>query len=157
MTPTETAWLAGLVDGEGCIYIARRKPYASLRSYRYVLGLKIAMCHKPTIDRVAELTGIGSKHKAQNPGGPRSSTAYTWLATADNAARVITEIQPYLITKSEEAKVAIEFHSLPRVKLGAGNSPSPELIAQRFELWDRMRRLKSSFKFKEQHKEVIYG
>ena len=155
-TATDYAWAAGVIDGEGCIYIARHKAVTAKNGTKcdyYTLGVKVTMGHEPTVLRLREMFGSGSKHKVEQQGW---NDAYTWLAQARIAAEVLEKIQPYCVTKAEEIKVALEFLALP--KWYGGNkrgAKSPEYQAREYEIWDRMRRLKprTRYRLEQQAKE----
>ena len=50
MTDEEIAWVAGVLEGEGCF--RNQKNYSALVS--------VAMCDKDVLDRLKELTGLGN-------------------------------------------------------------------------------------------------
>lgn len=148
-TELDYAWAAGIIDGEGCIFIARHLPSGKpggCKTPSYSLGIKVTMGHEPTILRLRELFGSGSKHKVDQVGW---NPAYTWLAQAEIARKVLEKIQPYCLTKAEEIQVAMEFLERPRWFGGNKRGPkSPEYQAMEYELWDRIRRLKPRTKYK---------
>jgi hypothetical protein len=55
LTIADTAWLAGLLDGEGCIAFMRRTDYAPKHRLEVRYDVKIAMACKDTIMRVGEM------------------------------------------------------------------------------------------------------
>lgn len=147
-TETDYAWAAGIVDGEGCVFIARHKGGGKngAKADYYTVGVKVTMGHEPTILRLREMFGSGSKHTVEQVGW---NPAYTWLAQSKIAKEVLLKIQPYCITKADEIKVALEFLALPGWHGGQFRGPkSPEYQAIEYELWDRMRRLKPRTRYK---------
>ena len=82
----QLAWLAGLIDGEGCISLTRRSPQRKHRcvSPSYRLILKVSMCHLATVRRCREITGLGSLHM-QDVQKKHYSSAYTWFCNATDA------------------------------------------------------------------------
>jgi hypothetical protein len=139
---TDHAWAAGIIDGEGCIFIARRKGGGKngARADCYTVAIKVTMGHEPTILRLRDMFGSGSKHKVEQVGW---NPAYTWLVSAKLCGPVIDAVQPYIFTKQGELILAKEFLSLPGWFGGNHRGPkSEEYQAREWELWDRMRRLK---------------
>lgn len=142
MTKTELAWAAGLVDGEGCLHISYTPPGKMRGTINAVhsLYLKVAMTDKKTIYHLWHLFGLGSVQlqcsKKKNHG-----IAYSWLCCAQEAATAIRAIRPYLITKAEEADVAIEFAAIPRQK-GSSWPTQKKLLLRRHACYTRMCRLK---------------
>jgi hypothetical protein len=144
----QLAWLAGLIDGEGCISLTRRnpQPHNASISYNYRLILKVSMCHLPTVLRCRELTGVGTLHSQQKQHAHYSS-AYVWFCNAGDAETVLEALLPWFVTKREEALTALDFLRLPLAKRGGnggGDTVSEELEQRRSEYWEKLRNLKSS-------------
>jgi hypothetical protein len=80
------------------------------------------------------------------------STAWRWQVKCRQAAAVIRLLHPYLITKAEEADVAIAFDGLPTVTSTKGKSGTPrvpdELLARRQQLFAQIRDLKPTAGFR---------
>lgn len=152
----EIAWAAGVVDGEGCLHITNTAPAKSARTLtrQYNLHLRIAMCHRPTLDRLQAIFGSGSVHEVTRSNAQHSQ-AWVLSLTSWKALDAIQMMRPYLVTKADEADIAISFMQLPRAPRGGRNGSRktpPEIVAQRHELWDRMRRAKGSFAVREERK-----
>ncbi len=127
------AWLAGLVDGEGCVYITNSA------SGVYTLVLSIQMTDFSAINEIKEIVGIGriSQCSLKTKGG---RTMWKWTAFSKAAGEVITQILPYLVTKKEQAQVGLQFLSL-----GKGNRwhpPSEEMRNEKKRLFLILRSLK---------------
>lgn len=143
----QLAWLAGLIDGEGCISLTRRSPQNRARSvnYDYRLILKVTMCDLATIKRCREITGVGTIH-TQAVQKKHYSKSYIWFCSTWDAELVIEALLPWFVTKKEEAEVALAFLRLPMAKRGGAKGSSPmseELLQKREEYWQRLRSLKS--------------
>lgn len=106
-------WMAGLVDGEGCMTILRTtSPHGSGDSYPPVM--QVRMCDAAPVIRCAEITGLGKTSPRQDPpscGGKRGS--YQWRLSARNAADIARELYPYLLVKRRQA-VVLWNHQLVR-------------------------------------------
>ena len=90
-------WLAGVIDGEGCIRVA--KFHNSYGAQILVGGM-----HKEFIERVKQITGVGSIREQPHTNG---KTFYNWSASYLDAEAVIKSVYPLLIVKRPEAKVAL--------------------------------------------------
>jgi len=113
-----------LIDGEGAISLWR-----SPKGYSLVVQVGMTVKGLPALEAMKSWYGGSlrvSRQKTQ-----RWAEARVWTICGDSAARILEEIGPFLILKQEHAKVALEFHSLPRPM------KSPEHAA----LWERMRAL----------------
>lgn len=147
-TQTDYAWAAGIIDGEGCIFLSRHKPNEKngVKVPFYTLSIKVTMGHEPTILKLREMFGSGSKHKVEQVGW---NPAYTWIVSAKISRDVLQKIQPYIFTKKDELAVALEFLALPGWYGGQHRGPKSEEYQQiEYILWDKMRRLKPRTKFK---------
>lgn len=102
----DRTWLAGLVDGEGCITILKTtSPHGSGNSYPPVL--QIRMCDSECIQKAVDITGYGTLSPLQEPlsyEGHRG--VYHWRLNGKKATQIISEIYPYLLIKRKQAIVA---------------------------------------------------
>lgn len=155
MKESDYAWAAGIVDGEGCLFIGRHKAGGSngCKVDSYYLALKVTMGHEPTILRLRQMFGSGSKHRVDQVGW---NPAYSWLVQAKLCEQALDKLEPYIFTKKEEVKVAREFLALPG--WGGGNYRGPkskEYQRMEFDIWDRMRRLKPRTRYKLEKEERL--
>lgn len=104
LTTGEAAYLAGIVDGEGCIY-------AGTSGKEIRLLLQIHMTSQDVIRWIHEITGVGSVKEGQTPKGIKS---WHWAVSMRQAAPVLNQIIPFLIVKREQAKLALELIELRR-------------------------------------------
>lgn len=105
------AYAAGLFDGEGNIIVTKwycdrpTKPYM-----RYQLKASIGMTHYPTILAFhTRFSGCVVRNDSAHRKNPLNRIQYTWYVWSGFAYRFLKEIEPYLITKKEEALLGIEF------------------------------------------------
>ena len=100
MTETEKAYIAGLLDGEGCISIKRS------RRTNYNLYVEIYNTNKDVMLWLQEryIGSINSKRKNVN-----HKVCYTWCVACSKAESFLELIIPYLIIKQEQAVIALEF------------------------------------------------
>ena len=117
------AYIAGIMDGEGCISAAFSP--AGKPMYRIRMGNNFF----PLVDLFQRIYG-GWFHT--EPASGKSSEFYTWeITTKEQKERFLLQTLPYLRVKREQAKVALELARLP-------STPSREL---RKTLCDKMRLL----------------
>lgn len=87
MNETQTAWLAGLFEGEGCLH--RRKDNGGYE-------LVIAMTDRDVVDRLPDLTGYGTVRFIRRP-EPHWSDKWRWrVGKRDHIAELLTAMLPYL-------------------------------------------------------------
>lgn len=151
------AWAAGIFDGEGCITINCQQPGSGGRinpSYR--LYLKVTMGHRATVDCLCDLFSVGTVTIQHSNAG--HNDAYTWWVASRQAIEVIKLMRPYLVTKADEADLALEWSQLPLANRGGrgGGQPLPaSLLAERHRLFELMRDAKPSARFRAARKEAL--
>lgn len=110
------AWLAGLVDGDGCIRIARRAPPKSSQRANPIFSLEVTVGQncEATLDIVRALLGEELAlecGKSTTVGRVAEGKAPTKTLTlrSDKAVKLLRAIRPYLRRKDLEAELGIEF------------------------------------------------
>lgn len=114
MSPTDAAYLAGLLDGEGSVMLYRRREAVALR-------IAIANTHRGVLQWVADVTGVGSVCN-QYPAGPSvldgrefiRKASYGWHCNADAAESVLLQIRQFMQIKSAQADLGIATHAALR-------------------------------------------
>lgn len=154
MTNEELAWVAGIVDGEGCIHINRQRAAnrQDLRQDCYRLYLKVTMGDKPTLDRILSILGKGVivKHVDRKAVKDKVNTSWSYLAAARQAGEVLTQLRPHLFTKASEADVALAFLRIDNAPLGGakGTQPVPQVLCDtRQRAYWRLRQMKPRWRF----------
>jgi DNA modification methylase len=108
-------WLAAMIDGEGCMFIHKRKAgqnngqgYAR-KSDCYGAGLEVANTHESIVQRCLAITGMGSicfqdkESRMKN----RNQRLYRWNLRSNQCREVIREIYPFLVGKQHEARLVL--------------------------------------------------
>ena len=99
MSPTEAAYFAGLLDGEGTILVWQRKDrLASRLSIRAV----IVNTDYPVMEWLAEHVG----------GNVNDKPIWSWTVNGPNAVSVLKQALPYLVIKRAKAIAAVESQHL---------------------------------------------
>lgn len=106
MTEVEWAYLAGFVDGEGCISASRHVGRNGSTEYYYphlTLGQKNKV-------HVEHLLQYGGTLRAINIKNPKIGTgkSWRWVVRAGEVEKVLRSILPYLVVKQPQAQLAIE-------------------------------------------------
>jgi hypothetical protein len=104
------AYLAGLIDGDGCINASVAQ---SGGQTWYRIHLSVNSVEHKVIKRLEELFG-GQGHKRER-GHYRNGVIWEWRLVAKQSARqLLEETRKFLVLKKEQARLAIEFFDLPR-------------------------------------------
>lgn len=98
-------YIAGIVDGEGCIYMSKR-----VRNKRaeYIVNVSVGNTYKPLLDSMEkQFRGhVGKAHKGTN------APVYYWRATGKTAYEFLQSIQKYSTIKRKQIDLAIEAYQI---------------------------------------------
>ena len=95
-TPHELAYVAGFVDGEGCLSIGTNGS----------VSLGIVNTSKCTLDFVLKVLGVGVIQDRKQIVNKRQ---YVFRAYGDNCMGAINLLLPYLIEKKDQALLLLEY------------------------------------------------
>lgn len=111
-------WLAAMIDGEGCMFIHKRKAGTDSGakftkadgteiSYErkqdtYSPGLEVANTHLVIVERCQQITGLGTITRQDKD---RRLPLYRWHLRAGEARQIVREVYPYLIGKRQQARI----------------------------------------------------
>jgi len=105
MTETDWAYLAGIVDGEGCIGVYESRRSHSARGILHICQLSIANTDYQLMDIFSQHFGGWITTRPCPPG----KDMYYWQVSSERAEPIIRNLLPYLRIKKEQAYVAIRF------------------------------------------------
>lgn len=137
ITETDKAYLAGLIDGEGCIVITK-SVYERTPTPIYSLAVVVSSCDGDVLRYWAEKTGCGKvRTGALEHGNSRKS--YVWWVSSRQAESLLRCVYPYLMLKREQADIAFKFTETiapvggwgQRGGTRGGNRTPPDVIHQR--------------------------
>jgi hypothetical protein len=140
----EIAYLAGLIDGEGCIYIGHTKQKKYGTGYCWHSMLKITSCDEELIIWLENTFG-GSKDSRYRWTSKKAFTrpVYNWQATGPMLDYLMPLVKPYLIIKKKQCELMIRYRITCK-NIGSKRLP-PEINQQRLELLSELRNLNSRF------------
>jgi hypothetical protein len=116
---TDIAWLAGIVDGEGCFSVKRpivRKTYKKGRVTSYQVWLVVCNTSEPMVRRVTEIfgsLGIGHQPVRRVWKGKKATRWQYWVHVArkHELLRLTELLLPFLVAKKDEAEIVRWFLS----------------------------------------------
>jgi hypothetical protein len=128
LSPTQAAYIAGLVDGEGSITLTRKH-----RNENRHLGLTISSTERTMLEFALDATGVGKiTNKARSK--PHHTPSYAYAVYNRQALQLLAQIHPYLLSyKSGRSALAIRDY----VKLTPRNGKYSARLAterEKFEL-----------------------
>lgn len=100
------AYFAGLIDGEGCIRIARHRQRRKRVTY-YSATITVGMVSKDAVSYAHRAFGGTLRYKPSQRVGWNST--WVWYLCGPNAIRVATLLLPYLIVKRPQAALLVKF------------------------------------------------
>ncbi len=138
MPDVDAAWLAALIDGEGCIRIGcdRRSEKNPKHQDVYSISVTVANTCVPLLEKAARLMG-GANVRQNNVGVNRPG--YAVQVSGDKAAAIINAIKPWLIDKLPQANIALALQDTQR-RAGTPKASyqSADGRAYKHRLWESM-------------------
>ena len=127
------AYAAGMMDGDGCIQISQRR--TENKNY-YSLRVSVTQVTEGVpIWFVRNFGGRVDKFYATKE---RRQNLYRWSMDSSKASDFLQKILPYLVEKTERAKLGIQFQATLIYKGFADKLPQ-EVIQNRIKMYDQMK------------------
>lgn len=111
MTPEEKllrmvklSYCAGLVDGEGCLFVHHNE-----RTQQTLIHLIVCMADFASVSMMADTFG-----GRVSPFKRQGKLHYRWVLCSDNAALAVREMLPYLKGKREQAELFLGYYEIWR-------------------------------------------
>ena len=121
-TITQIAYLAGIIDGEGSIYIGNFSCNPKTGAKYYQTNMEVTNSDKGLLDWLYNTFGgrIYEYTEKQTPKNHRC-TYYRWIVTGNCLTHLCDLLLPYLICKKRQCEIMIKMRS---TYSGKGNGPS---------------------------------
>jgi len=104
LEPTELAYMAGIIDGEGCITINHARSWQCLSGYTNMLQIKVAMTTYQVPYWLLDKCG-GSLREQPSA----HKLIYVWTISSRQASNLLSQLLPYLKNTKAQAEAAIKF------------------------------------------------
>lgn len=142
MTQIEIGYIAGILDGEGCIYINRRKLTNTGRRKTPGYGVKVIVSTTSYelvewLIAYAQLTSICYNQ-------PKGNRKPKWLCTWNSrkAEWLLGLVLPHLVIKAQQAKLGLELCKHLRTRpMVRGRCIPPEVVAYRESIKQQISKL----------------
>lgn len=135
-SPTDLAYLAGIVDGEGSISMLRLNPKRG--SWRIVL--QVGVCDRILVEWIEAQFGGHTLYEIQAK-KENHRDYHHWRAYGHTARYVLPLIEPYLLIKRQRALWAIEVLAIQAARRGGRYAPvAAERLNEIRELFDASHR-----------------
>lgn len=106
------AYIAGFIDGEGCLHIGKRKSGGIHKTNGYFIKITISNTNLSILEWIKSIYG-GHIQKIKK--GGKCKDGYQLHFNTQCAINLLDDIQPYLRIKIEQANILREFSELRKV------------------------------------------
>lgn len=106
----DLAWLAGIIDGEGSIFIMKQGRTDRERQFNYILRISVQSTDGIMAKECLNITGEGACFD-QATQRENNSNTYKWQVSGKRAKHVLENILPFLRVKKDQAAAAIDFQN----------------------------------------------
>lgn len=105
----QIAYMAGIIDGEGSIYIGNFSCNPKTGSKYYQTNIEVTNTDKNLMDWIADTFGgrLNTYTMKQLPKNSRR-TVYRWIATGERVTHLAEILLPYLIVKRRQGEIMIK-------------------------------------------------
>ena len=130
-------YLAGLIDGEGCLMITRLKKVPEYKSgrFRYAPVLTITNTHLPLLQSIQMAWGGRIRE------GIKGSGVYTIYFNSSQMRKLVPFFYPYLVIKKDQAELLMDY--LDSLKKNGPKSLSDEQYDKYGSYWQRLKDMKA--------------
>jgi hypothetical protein len=148
--PQETlfAYIAGIIDGEGTIFISKcvgKKTMKSmkLKNPKYHVGIAVAMTCEAPCKLIYDTTNLGHIWRlGVRKNRERHKEFYCWkIQQKDEAIQFIGMIRKYLLVKHEQADLLVDFCQNWKIPFDRAKGLDPDELQRREEAYQKMRKL----------------
>lgn len=133
------AYLAGLVDGEGCITIVKCKEKRTKQGFRFFPLVVITNSSKDLIENVRDIIGFGRIYFRKESSRWRKLYQLK-IQDMKNIIGFLEGILPFLILKKEQAEILINF-CRSRINLYRGRGRKAPYTEEEFSWYEQVRKL----------------
>ena len=143
-TSETLAYMAGLIDGEGCFYVGKVKQGRYGNGWQFHTALVISSCDEIIIQWLETTFGGIREHRYRWTSKKANfRPVFTWRSQGPMLDYLCPLLLPYLIIKKVQCQVMIEMRSTYK-NIGSRRLPD-EVAETRIRLIERMHSLNSRF------------
>ncbi len=143
----DRAWLAGIVDADGCIGIHHyKRKYKDSYYHQFQPYISVGCSDKEMTDRCAFITRMNGTRSTNPPpidnrGIKSNRPHHKWRVEGENAAKILEDIYPILVVKEKQARLAHAiWRSNQETRGGRSNPIPPKVTEYRQNLWDTIKK-----------------
>lgn len=107
LSPTDAAYIAGFLDGEGSIMVFKHRN-------AYALRVSFANNKLNVLEWIRDRAGVGNITKKERASS-KHATSYALLINGQAAKTLLDQISGYLVVKKEQSEIGISFFDNLRI------------------------------------------
>lgn len=146
-TIAQSAYLAGIIDGEGSIYIGNFSCNPRTGTPYYQTNIEVTNTSEEMIDWLMQnIGGRKSKYSAKQTPTNSRKAVFRWIATGELVTHICNKIIPYITTKKRQCEIMLiirktyEETGITKSRFGS-RAVNPEILAIRLACFNEMRSL----------------
>ena len=102
LSEAEKGWIAGIIDGEGCIGLYKGFKDRDRRRWQWMAVIQIGNTNKPLLLHTKQLCHAGALCSNGKSG------YILRISSAKAVANILTEVSPYLVAKEDQGNLLLE-------------------------------------------------
>jgi hypothetical protein len=141
LSETELAYIAGIIDGEGCIGLSRnRTKKQRQKNPKYQSEICVINTNKGLVDWLVRAGGLVNVRPRNDE---RWKVAYRWRIKESLHPDFLRAILPYLVIKRKQAELIIQYceTKISHIRQGNKRDMSDEELAKRESYYQQMKLL----------------
>jgi hypothetical protein len=141
MDDEERAWLAGVIDGEGAIFLSKVKNTACRRGFFYLPQIAVSNTHRELLVRVGQIIGEGTVCRGKKAEG-HARLRWQYQGVSGVLRSILPQVMPLLIVKRPVAEKMLEFLNFMHEHPLSGQRPVEDGYYDRLDsLYQRIKKL----------------
>lgn len=135
MNELDKSYIAGIIDGEGCVGLAKQVKELKDGSESIVIRpqIRVGMTDKETVEHVGKKVGSGSFSFQYEEDDTKKEQEIFVINAINDVIDFIEQIKPYMITKKKQSELLLEYCK--------SRKPRTEYTERQLEIYDELREL----------------
>jgi hypothetical protein len=108
MPKLSAGYVAGFIDGEGCLSVFKSKPRPSRSYAEYVAVLVVVNTNRDVLEAIRDWVGTGTVYDASRASAMHKRT-YQYHAKGRQLIPILKRLMPHLVVKRRQARLMLDF------------------------------------------------
>ena len=112
LTEMQKAYIAGFIDGEGCIRVRRMRSRGKVCEFNFEAQVIVTNTNLDILEKLKNITGIGTLYvykKFPKEGEGKWKPCHRWQVVSSQAEDLLNAIYPYLEIKRKQTEAVLNF------------------------------------------------